>query len=65
MSRVCMAYERTKILRRSVHKRLSFALSETIRIMQEIDEVIESHGGWPGAFDVAAKRKADTQVQAI
>ena len=26
------------------------ALSETIRIMAEIDEVIESHGGWPGAF---------------
>jgi hypothetical protein len=26
------------------------ALSETIRIMAEIDEVIEEHGGWPGAF---------------
>jgi len=26
------------------------ALSETIRIMAEIDEVIEAHGGWPGAF---------------
>jgi hypothetical protein len=25
-------------------------LSETIRLMQEIDEVIEKHGGWPGAF---------------
>ena len=28
------------------------ALSETIRIMAEIDKVIESHGGWPGAFVV-------------
>jgi hypothetical protein len=25
-------------------------LSETIRLMKEIDEVIEKHGGWPGAF---------------
>jgi len=23
------------------------ALSETIRLMREIDEVIEQHGGWP------------------
>ena len=28
------------------------ALSETIRIMAEIDEVIEAHGGWPGAFKI-------------
>jgi len=26
------------------------ALNETIRLMGEIDEVIEAHGGWPGAF---------------
>jgi predicted helicase len=26
------------------------ALSETIRIMAEIDKVIEAHGGWPDAF---------------
>jgi hypothetical protein len=26
------------------------ALAETIRLMKEIDEVIERHGGWPGAF---------------
>ena len=25
-------------------------LRETIRLMKEIDEVIEAHGGWPGAF---------------
>lgn len=27
------------------------ALNETIRIMAEIDKVIEQHGGWPGAFE--------------
>ena len=26
------------------------APSETIRLMAEIDKVIEAHGGWPGAF---------------
>jgi hypothetical protein len=26
------------------------ALNETIRLMTEIDEVIEQHGGWPAAF---------------
>ena len=26
------------------------AINETIRIMGEIDEVIEEHGGWPDAF---------------
>ena len=25
-------------------------LSETIRIMAEIDKTIETHGGWPDAF---------------
>ena len=29
------------------------ALSETIRIMAEIDEVIGKHGGWPGAFQAS------------
>jgi hypothetical protein len=28
------------------------ALNETIRLMKEIDEVIEEHDGWPGAFFV-------------
>lgn len=26
------------------------ALSESIRLMKEIDDVIDEHGGWPGAF---------------
>jgi hypothetical protein len=29
------------------------ALSETIRLMAEIDKVIDEHGGWPGAFQTA------------
>ena len=29
------------------------AISETIRIMAEIDEFIEAHGGWPGAFQAS------------
>jgi len=28
------------------------ALSESLRLMQEIDEVIERHGGWPAAFQI-------------
>ncbi len=32
------------------YQKIIVALSETIRIMEEIDEVIDQHGGWPGAF---------------
>jgi hypothetical protein len=32
------------------YQKIVVALSETIRLMEEIDEVIEAHGGWPGAF---------------
>ena len=32
------------------YQKIVVVLSETIRIMAEIDEVIETHGGWPGAF---------------
>jgi predicted helicase len=32
------------------YHKILIALSETIRIMSEIDQVIEKHGGWPGAF---------------
>ena len=32
------------------YQKIVVAISETIRIMDEIDEVIEEHGGWPGAF---------------
>jgi predicted helicase len=32
------------------YQKIVFALTETIRLMQEIDDVIENHGGWPSAF---------------
>lgn len=32
------------------YHRIVIALSETIRLMTEIDETIEAHGGWPDAF---------------
>lgn len=35
------------------YQKIVVALSETIRLMKEIDEVIEQHGGWPGAFQAA------------
>jgi predicted helicase len=37
------------------YQRIVVAISETIRIMTEIDKVIDAHGGWPGAFATAAK----------
>lgn len=36
------------------YQKIVVALAETIRLMKEIDEVIEEHGGWPGAFAVGA-----------
>lgn len=32
------------------YRRVVVALTETRRLMAKIDEVIEKHGGWPGAF---------------
>lgn len=32
------------------YQKIVVALSETIRIMAEVDEAIENHGGWPEAF---------------
>lgn len=37
----------------SHYHRILVAVSETIRLMSEIDKVIEKHGGWPGAFTTA------------
>jgi hypothetical protein len=45
------------------YQKIVVALAETIRVMQEIDEVIEEHGGWPGAFaqeEAKARETADT-----
>ena len=34
----------------SHYQKIIEAISETIRLMAEIDTVIDAHGGWPGAF---------------
>lgn len=36
------------------YHKIVVALSETIRLMAEIDRVIDAHGGWPGAFQTQA-----------
>ena len=36
------------------YQKIVVALNETIRIMGEIDEVIDEHGGWPNTFQTAA-----------
>jgi SOS-response transcriptional repressor LexA len=41
------------------YHKIVVALSETIRLMKEIDEVIEQHGGWPGAFQTGASKAAE------
>jgi hypothetical protein len=42
------------------YQRVVVALNETIRLMAEIDKVIETHGGWPGAF-VTSKQNGQGQ----
>jgi hypothetical protein len=32
------------------YHRIVVALHETIRLMAEIDRIIDTNGGWPGAF---------------
>jgi hypothetical protein len=36
------------------YNKIIVALSETIRLMEEVDEVIEKHGGWPRAFSAGS-----------
>lgn len=42
------------------YHKIVVALSETIRFMKSIDEVIEQHGGWPGAFRTSAAGQEET-----
>jgi hypothetical protein len=44
------------------YQKIVFALAETIRLMKEIDEVIEQHGGWPGAFQTGEAKAATAKV---
>ena len=40
------------------------ALNETTRIMAEIDEVIEAHGGWPDAFQTESEADSASEATA-
>jgi predicted helicase len=42
------------------YHKIVVALSETIRLMSEIDSVINQHGGWPNAFVTEAVSEAKT-----
>ena len=41
------------------YQKIVVALNETIRIMAEIDDVIEQYGGWPVAFTASDKGAGD------
>jgi hypothetical protein len=41
------------------YQKIVTAIKETIRLMAEIDEVIEAHGGWPSAFVTGREAKAE------
>ena len=43
------------------YQKVVVALNETIRIMAEIDDVIEAHGGWPGAFQTGSEAGAASE----
>lgn len=45
------------------YHRIVVALNETIRIMAEIDNVIEQHGGWPDAFLTDKDKKEEYTTQ--
>jgi hypothetical protein len=42
------------------YHKIVIALTETIRLMAEIDQVIDHHGGWPGAFQTASSGDPDS-----
>jgi hypothetical protein len=45
------------------YHKIVVALSETIRLMAEIDRTIDAHGGWPGAFNSQSPADADQPEQ--
>ena len=44
------------------YQRIVVALNETIRMMSEIDGIIEAHGGWPDAFQTTSQPAEDTAL---
>jgi hypothetical protein len=47
------------------YQKIVVALNETIRLMQEIDELIEQHGGWPGAFQEQSFVRASPEMSLL
>jgi hypothetical protein len=47
------------------YQKIVVALSETIRLMKEIDKVIDKHGGWPGAFAAEPTHKSTGEEQTV
>jgi len=47
------------------YQKIVVALSETIRIMAEIDEIIEAHGGWPNAFMVGDGEESNAETTGL
>ena len=39
------------------YQKIVVALSETIRVMAEIADVVETHGGWPDAFQTGGRER--------
>ncbi|MRD47438.1 hypothetical protein GHT07_09125 [Caenimonas koreensis DSM 17982] len=46
------------------YQKVVVALTETIRLMAEIDKVIDQHGGWPAAFNATQQANDRPRVQA-
>ena len=44
------------------YQKIVVALSETIRLMKEIDTVIDQHGGWPNAFQTSTSQALDNEA---
>ena len=40
------------------YQKIIVSLNETIRIMAEVDEIIEARGGWPSAFQTGSGASA-------
>lgn len=47
------------------YQKIVVALSETIRLMTEIDRIIDRHGGWPGAFQARGRREEAQETNSL
>src|SRR5262249_14424110 len=47
------------------YQKIIVALAETIRMMEEIDETIKAHGGWPAAFQSTESADAGGAPRAV